>query len=109
MLSVSQVSALEVSPALAGLEVYEHWLNCLPDGAARAKQAASRRETQLSRCTMSAVMLPAGVNPVVRPATGDVQQAFTALVELYHMQAGARAGQYGMFTLTEKQLSTGYL
>lgn len=102
-----QVESLEVSPILAGLEVHDLWLKRLPDGSAAAKQAVGRRSAGLSSCYMWPVLAPEEGQPAVSPATADTQKAFSELVQLYHAHHEARAGQYGMFLLTEEQTSTG--
>lgn len=102
-----QVESLEVSPILAGLEVHQQWLTRLPTASAAAKQAASRRSAQHSRCYMYPLMLPDEGQTAVRSATVDTQKAFADLVQLYHAHHEARAGQYGMFLLSQEQ--RGYL
>ena len=103
----AQISQLEVSSALAGLQVYSQWQQALPiDGKVATSGMAP--QTRIRKCYASPLMQATeATGTFSQSATAGSAANFTQLVQEYQLRTDVRVSQYGLFTLDDLQQQMG--
>jgi len=101
----AQVAQLEVSSALAGLQVYSQWQQVLSQSS-KAATSGTAAQTRIGECYASPTMQAAEAPGVWTSSSGSAAGSaanFTQLVQDYQMRTDVRVSQYGLFTVDALQ------